>query len=89
MSTFQETFVIPTESAAQSVGLEGYFHIAYAAQARGLKAWLDGDADYHSKGTQTRHAVEIMMAIYPSARDREVVRLPLTVQDYPLSLMLT
>ena len=28
------------------------------------------------------------MAIYQSARDHEVVRLPLTVRDYPLSLMI-
>ena len=77
-----------TESAAGSVGFEGYFHIAYTAQAQGLKGWLDGKADYRSEGAQTRHAIEIMMALYQSARDGEVVQLPLTEQAYPLSLML-
>ena len=78
-----------TESAARAAGLEGHFHIAYAAQARALKAWLDGEKTaYRSEGTQTRHTIEIMMALYQSARDSEVVCLPLTVKGYPLSLML-
>ena len=76
-----------TESAAGSVGFEGYFHIAYTAQARGLKAWLDGVASYRSEGTQTRHTVEIMMALYQSVREGEVTRLPLTEGAYPLSAM--
>ena len=77
-----------TESAAGAVGFEDYFHIAYTAQAQGLKAWLDGETDYRSEGTQTRHTVEIMMALYQSAREGEVMRLPLTEGAYPLSAML-
>ena len=76
-----------TESAAGSVGFEGYFHIAYTAQAQGLKAWLDGVVSYRSEGTQTRHTVEIMMALYQSVREGEVTRLPLTEGAYPLSAM--
>ena len=76
-----------TESAAGSVGFEGYFHIAYTAQAQGLKAWLDGETDYRSEGTQTRHTVEIMMVLYQSVREGEVTRLPLTEGAYPLSAM--
>ena len=76
-----------TKSAAGSVGFESYFHIAYTAQAQGLKAWLDGAADYRSEGTQTRHTVEIMMALYQSVREGEVMRLPLTEGTYPLSAM--
>ena len=76
-----------TESAAGSVGFESYFHIAYTAQAQGLKAWLDGESDYRSEGTQTRHTVEIMMALYQSVRDGEVMRLPLMEGAYPLSAM--
>ena len=76
-----------TESLAVWVGFEGYFHIAYTAQAQGLKAWLDGEGDYRSEGTQTRHTVEIMMALYQSVREGEVVRLPLTEGTYPLSAM--
>lgn len=90
--TDAETRPIPwdpeVESSARSVGLEGFFHIAYAAQARALKAWLDHGGDYRSDGPQTRHAVELMMALYQSARDHEVVRLPLAVQEYPLSQMI-
>ena len=74
-----------TKSAAGSVGFESYFHIAYTAQARGLKAWLDGGSGYRSEGTQTRHTVEIMMALYQSVREGEVMRLPLTEEAYPLS----
>ena len=76
-----------TESAAGSVGFESYFHIAYTAQAQGLKAWLDGEAGYRSEGTQTRHTVEIMMALYQSVREGEVMRLPLAEGAYPLSAM--
>ncbi len=77
-----------TKSAAGSVGFESYFHIAYTAQAQGLKVWLDGAADYRSEGTQTRHTVEIMMALYQSVRRGEVMRLPLTEGAYPLSAMI-
>lgn len=77
-----------TTYAARKVGLEGAFLIAYVAQARALKAWLDEGGDYRSDGAQTRHAVEIMMALYQSARNHEVIRLPLAEQDYPLSLMI-
>ena len=75
------------ELAAGSVGFESYFHIAYTAQAQGLKTWLDGESDYRSEGTQTRHTVEIMMALYQSVREGEVMRLPLTERAYPLSAM--
>ena len=77
-----------TESAARSVGFESYFHIAYTAQAQGLKAWLDGKSSYRSEGTQTRHTVEIMMALYQSVREGEVMRLPLMEGAYPLSAMI-
>ena len=81
-------WAVQTESASGSVGFENYFHIAYTAQAQDLKAWLDGAADYRSEGTQTRHTVEIMMALYQSVREGEVMRLPLTEGIYPLSAML-
>lgn len=77
-----------TKSAAGSVGFESYFHIAYTAQAQGLKAWLDGESEYRGEGTQTRHTVEIMMALYQSVREGEVMRLPLTEGAFPLSAML-
>ena len=88
----QDPFPVPwdqeIETAAQKAGLQGFFGIAYAAQARGLKAWLDKEAPYRSQGTTTRHAHELMMALYQSARNHEVVRLPLKESRYPLALML-
>ena len=77
-----------TKSAAGSVGFESYFHIAYTAQAQGLKAWLDGESEYRGEGTQTRHTVEIMMALYQSVREGEVMRLPLTEGVFTLSAMI-
>ncbi len=76
------------EDAARSVGLEGFFLIAYTAQTRALKAWLDAGGGYRSDGPQTRHAVELMMALTQSARNHEVVRLPLAERDYPVSQMI-
>ena len=76
-----------TKSAAGTVGFESYFHIAYTAQAQGLKAWLDGESGYRSEGTETRYTVEIMMALYQSVRAGEVIRLPLMEEAYPLSAM--
>ena len=77
-----------TETSANKADLEGFFHVAYAAQARGLKAWMDGEAAYRSEGVQTRNAMEIMMALYQSARAHEVVRMPLLVTDNPMALMI-
>lgn len=76
------------ESSAKEAGLEGYFRVAYAAQARELKTWLEDDGTYRSEGTEARITQEIMMAIYQSARNNEMVHLPLSVRDYPLSLMI-
>lgn len=76
------------ESAANEAGLEGFFRVAYAAQATGLKSWLDGESTCRSQGIQSRHAIELMMALYQSARNHELVRLPLEEAGYPLSLML-
>ncbi|MSP11529.1 MAG: Gfo/Idh/MocA family oxidoreductase [Chloroflexi bacterium] len=77
--------------AARAVGLEGAFNIAYAAQARSLKAWAQetsGNYPYRSPGSEALQTHEIMMALYQSARDHELVRLPLQVQQNPLNLML-
>ncbi len=73
-------------TSAREVGLEG--REVWVGQALGLKAWLDGETDYRCDGLQARQTMEIMMAIYQSARDHEVVRMPLTVEDYPMSMMI-
>ncbi len=62
----------------------------FTAQARGIVDWLDGtvapDA-FRNEATNGRAALEIMMAIYESARRHEVVRLPLATRVSPLDLM--
>jgi hypothetical protein len=62
----------------------------FTAQARELVECLDGRIaahEFRNEATQARAALEIMMAIYESARRHEVVRLPLQTRAYPLDLM--
>ena len=59
-----------------------------AAQVRELISWIEGDTDHHrNAGTTARDTVEIMMALYESARQNHVVRLPMSEKGYPLELM--
>ena len=58
-------------------------------QFQELVDWLDGAIPEHrSNGRQARVTMEIMMAIYESARTRGLVELPLRTQESPLHLML-
>ena len=51
-------------------------------------SWLDGRIDGHrNEGDIARLTMELMMAIYESARIRDVVELPLMTGDNPLDLM--
>ncbi len=51
-------------------------------------AWLDGGVEGHrNDGETARLTMELMMAIYESARIRDVVELPLQTGDNPLDLM--
>ena len=59
-----------------------------AAQVRELIAWIEGGPEHRGAGRQARVTVEIMMAIYESARRHSVVRFPLTEKEYPLALMI-
>ncbi|HUE75716.1 MAG TPA: Gfo/Idh/MocA family oxidoreductase, partial [Chloroflexota bacterium] len=60
----------------------------FGDQARGLVEWLeDRIDDYRGEATKARATLEIMMAIYESARCREVVRMPLRTRVSPLDLM--
>lgn len=57
-------------------------------QTRELLAWLDGEIPEHrNSGRTARNTVEIMMALYESARRHQVVHLPLQEMEYPLDLM--
>ena len=59
-----------------------------ADQVRELIAWIEGGAEHRGSGRQARVTLEIMMAIYESARRHAVVRFPLAERDYPLQLMI-
>ena len=59
-----------------------------AAQVRELIACLEGrKAEHRNAGTTARDTVEIMMALYESARRNRVIHLPLQEKGYPLQLM--
>lgn len=59
-----------------------------AAQVKELIAWIEGDIETHrNAGTNARETVEIMMALYESARQNHVIRMPLVEKGYPLELM--
>ena len=59
-----------------------------AAQVKELIAWIEGDIEKHrNAGTTARETVEIMMALYESARQNHVIHMPLTEKGYPLELM--
>ena len=59
-----------------------------AAQVRELSAWIEGGPEHRGSGHQARVTVEIMMALYESARQHQVIHLPMQEKDYPLELMI-
>ncbi len=59
-----------------------------ANQVRELIAWIEGGPEHRGSGHEARVTVEIMMAIYESARRHSVVRFPLSEREYPLDLMI-
>jgi UDP-N-acetyl-2-amino-2-deoxyglucuronate dehydrogenase len=59
-----------------------------AAQIRELIAWLEGGPEHRGSGRQARVTVEIMMAIYESARRHSRVPLPMEQKAYPLEKMM-
>jgi UDP-N-acetyl-2-amino-2-deoxyglucuronate dehydrogenase len=62
---------------------------AYADQAREIVAWVDGKVEsYRDEGLVARGTLEVLMAIYESARRHEVVRFPLQTRLNPLELMI-
>ena len=59
-----------------------------AKQVNELVRWLDGGPEHRNAGHIARDTVEIMMALYESARQHKVITLPMTEMDYPLELMI-
>lgn len=50
--------------------------------------WLEGRGGNRTEARQTRAAMEILMAIYESARTKGLVTLPLQTQESPLRIMI-
>ncbi len=68
----------PSEGLDNSVG-----------QARDLGDWLDGTLDtFRGEATNGRAAVEIIMAIYESARLHEMVQMPVKTHCSPIDVMI-
>ncbi|MCH7735079.1 MAG: Gfo/Idh/MocA family oxidoreductase [Chloroflexi bacterium] len=59
-----------------------------AAQVRELLAWIEGGPIHRGNGRNAAVTVEIMMAMYESARQNRVINLPLEETEYPLGLMI-
>ena len=59
-----------------------------AAQVRELIAWIEGGPEHRGSGYKARVTVEIMLALYESARQHHVIHLPLKEGEYPLQLMI-
>lgn len=64
------------------------FRDAFLAQSHGIADWLDDKVEvYRGEASNAFAVMEIMMALYESARLNEVTRLPLQTRDNPLDLM--
>ncbi len=60
----------------------------HIAQARALIGWIEDDIEHRGQALNGRAAIEIIMAIYESARLHEVVTLPVRTMCSPLDLMI-
>ena len=85
-------YMVPSKSGWQEFdppeeNLKGYGD-AFVAQAHGICEWIRGDGGeaYRGEGNFGKAALEIMMAVYESARVHERVVLPLQTRDNPLDV---
>ena len=58
------------------------------AQVRELVSWIEGNTEHRGDAKNGRAAVEIIMAIYDSARLHEVVQMPVRTHASPLEVMI-
>ena len=71
----------PTEDSTTPYGA------AYSAQADSICDWIDGSVeDFRGDASYAIKTLEIMMAVYESARTHERVQLPLQTRDNPLDV---
>jgi len=59
-----------------------------AAQTKELIEWIEGGPESRGSGRIARDTVEVMMAMYESARQNMVIKLPLQEKEYPLECMI-
>jgi len=50
--------------------------------------WIEGRKEHRSSAYQARYTMEIMMAIYESARTYSLIKMPLKTKDNPLFMMI-
>ena len=62
--------------------------VTNAAQVRELLDWIEGGPEHRGSGRRARATVDIMMALYESARRKQVIHLPMEEQGYPLEKMI-
>ena len=60
----------------------------HIAQARELIEWIEGKVEHRGEASNGRAAVEIIMAIYESARLHEIVQMPVKTRCSPLEVMI-
>jgi UDP-N-acetyl-2-amino-2-deoxyglucuronate dehydrogenase len=58
------------------------------AQTRELIEWIETGKESRGSGRIARDTVEVMMAMYESARHNKVIHLPMEEKEYPLELMI-
>jgi hypothetical protein len=73
---------------AEGAGWRGVELDPGADQHQELLAWIEGGPESRQAARTARSTMEIMMAIYESARTRGLVRLPLTPGPSPLLQMI-
>jgi predicted dehydrogenase len=72
---------ITEESVTQSIG-------EHAAEIAEMVEWMRGGPEHRSQARNARAAIEILMALYESARTHERIDLPLMKEDSPLEQMI-
>jgi UDP-N-acetyl-2-amino-2-deoxyglucuronate dehydrogenase len=67
--------------------IETGYEDPWVGQMRELVTWVEGQSGHRGEARHARATLEILMAVYQSARDHEVVRMPLKVPENPLDRM--
>ncbi len=69
------------------VELEPEYEDPWVLQSRDTVRYVENGGDHRGDVKQAAYTVEITMALFQSARNHEIVRMPLGEQGYPVDLM--